>query len=268
MQVHDLGVLDGPVLAFGGPYSNVQATQAVLQEAQRRGAQPLCTGDVVAYCGAPEATVAALRTAGCPVVAGNCEKQLGSGATDCGCGFEPGTACDVLSVGWYGFAAARMSENDRSWMVDCPDIVTFEQAGQRWGVIHGGVTDIARFIWPSSPASVFDAEWQALEAVAGPVDCILAGHSGIPFVHDTTRGRWVNAGVIGMPPHDGHPATRFAMIDGGAVSLHKLHYDVEGAVADMRAAGLTHGYDRALASGYWPSEDVLPPDLRLSLASG
>ncbi len=32
----------------------------------------------------------------------------------------------------------------------------------------------------------------------------------------------------------------------------------------MRAAGgLTQGYDRALETGIWPSEDILPKEMRL-----
>ena len=40
---------NGPLLVFGGPYSNLQATRAVLDEAARRGIpakRVICTGDV------------------------------------------------------------------------------------------------------------------------------------------------------------------------------------------------------------------------------
>ncbi|WP_299614399.1 metallophosphoesterase family protein [uncultured Tateyamaria sp.] len=268
MRVQDLGQIEGPVLVFGGPYSNLQATQAVLAEAQARGAYAICTGDVVAYCARPAETVAAIRAAGCPVVAGNCEKQLAAGAPDCGCGFDEGTACDLLSMGWYGFADTRVGQADRAWMAGLPDVLTFTHAGARYGVIHGGVTDVARFLWSSSPADALEAEWDALEAVAGPVDRVLAGHSGIAFERELSKGRWINAGVVGMPPHNGTSQTEFATVSDGDVALHGLNYDVQAAVNDMESAGLIHGYHITLRSGYWPSEDVLPPDLRLSLASG
>lgn len=32
-----------------------------------------------------------------PLIAGSCEENLAAGALDCGCGFEEGTACDLLS---------------------------------------------------------------------------------------------------------------------------------------------------------------------------
>ncbi|WP_299041466.1 metallophosphoesterase family protein [uncultured Tateyamaria sp.] len=268
MRVQDLGVLQGPVLFFGGPYSNLQATHAVLDQARIRNATPVCTGDVVAYCGRPAETVAAIRAAGCAVVAGNCEVQLARGAADCGCGFAEGTTCDLLSVGWFGYANRHIGQDDRVWMSTLPAIVIFTHHGARYAVLHGGATDIARFVWSTSPDTVFAEEWATVEAIVGPVDHVVAGHSGIPFQRDVGAGTWINAGVIGMPPHDGSRTTVFATLNGGAVSFHRLTYDVATAVRDMEAVGLTQGYHSALCSGYWPSEDVLPPDLRVSRASG
>ena len=40
-------------------------------------------------------------------------------------------------------------------------------------------------------------------------------------------------------------------------------YDAQGAADDMAQAGLPQGYRDGLLSGYWPSEDVLPADLRV-----
>lgn len=40
-------------------------------------------------------------------------------------------------------------------------------------------------------------------------------------------------------------------------------------LGDMKSAGFAQGYEKSMISGVWPSEDVLPQDLRLpSLASG
>ena len=259
----DLGVPDGHVLLFGGPYSNLQAVEAIRRAAEAHGTGiAICTGDVVAYCGAPVATIDAVREMGCHVIAGNCERQLAENAPDCGCGFEEGSACDLLSVGWYSFARARVNDADRKWMADLPAIATFTHAAARYAVIHGGVSDIARFIWPTSPSEVFETEWDAVETAVGPVDHVIAGHCGIPFERRCRRGCWINAGVIGMPPNDGNPQTRYAVLKDGNVAFHKLTYDVTGAVEDMQRAGLPPDYRRALNSGYWPSEDVLPPDLR------
>ncbi len=264
----DLGCLEGPVLVFGGPYSNIQATRSVLERARQLRAIPVCTGDVVAYCARPKETIAAIRAAGCAVVAGNCEQQLAAGSSECGCGFETGTVCHLLSRGWYGFADAQVGAAARTWMGALPDVVTFWHNSARYGVIHGGVSDVARFLWSTSPACDLEHEWDLLETVIGTVDHVIAGHSGIAFQRSLRRGTWTNAGVIGMPPHTGAQATQYAVLDASGASIHALHYDAEGAWRDMKRAGLTQGYDTALLSGYWPSEDVLPADLRRSLARG
>ena len=65
-----------------------------------------------------------------------------------------------------------------------------------------------------------------------------------------------------MPPHDGLPETRYVVLTDQGAEIRRLSYDHQGAAEAMRAAGLTQGYDRALDSGIWPSEDVLPHALR------
>jgi predicted phosphodiesterase len=269
MKHRDLGTLDGDVLLFGGVYSNLQALDALLAQANGRGIagdHVICTGDTVAYCVAPLACVQAVQRTGCAVLAGNCEIQLAQDAADCGCGFEEGTTCDRLSVAWYAFARKQLDVASRAWMAQLPDVLTLWHHGKRYGVLHGGATDVARFIWESDDEAVFAREWAALEAVTGPVDAVISGHSGLPFVRETPRGLSVNAGVIGMPPHDGAAQTRFAVLSAGQVRFEALDYDVAGAMADMTSAGLPPDYRRALASGYWPSEDVLPAALRIAVS--
>lgn len=264
-RIVDLGVRDGPMVLFGGPYSNVHALRALLERAAELGIGPrdmICTGDVVAYCGAPSETVVAMRGTGIVTVAGNCERQLAVGAGDCGCGFDEGSVCDLLSAGWFAQAAARIDADQAAWMDGLPDVVTFAHHDARYAVIHGGIRDVARFIWPVSAPPVFADEWRGLRAAVGAVDHIVCGHSGVAFVRDTPDGRWINAGVIGMPPHDGRPDTRFAMLERGEVRIHRLRYDAAGARDCMVAAGLTHGYHDALTTGVWPSQDVLPPEMR------
>jgi predicted phosphodiesterase len=265
MNHRDIGRLEGEVLLFGGPYSNLQATQAVAQVAAARGIAPgnmICTGDVVAYCADPLASLALVRELGCVVVAGNCERQLAAGAADCGCGFQAGTACDLLSAGWFAHADARVGAADRAWMADCPDIVTFQHEGARCAVIHGGLSDISRFLWPVSPKAEFAEEIACIERAVGPVDRVIAGHCGLGFARQIGAVSWVNAGVIGMPPHDGRQATRYAVMSGGQVILHRLDYDAPAAADAMRLTGLVQGYEQSLLSGIWPSEDVLPQALR------
>ena len=267
VEVLDLGELEGDVLLYGGPYSNLQATRALFDEADQRGIpreRRICTGDIVAYCADPIATLRLVATEGGPVVAGNTERQLAAGAEDCGCGFEDGSTCNILSKGWYSKAlrAVLSAPEVLPGITGLPDMAVFSHSGLRIAVIHGGLTDIARFIWPSSPEAVFAEEVAAITEAAGPVDMVVAGHAGIAFHRPVAGVQWFNAGVIGMPQNNGTPQTRFLTIGEDGVQLEALSYDYRAAATAMRAAGLTQGYEAALDSGWWPSEDVLPKELR------
>jgi uncharacterized radical SAM superfamily Fe-S cluster-containing enzyme len=253
--------MDGPVLVFGGPYSNLEATLAVLGEARRRGIPSeriICTGDIVAYGADAVATTAAVREAGIWAVMGNCEESLAASAEDCGCGYAEGSACDRLASEWYAHAHRTLDGESRRWMGALPRRLVVEIGGRRLEVIHGGVRQINRFVFASTPEPVKRRELAGLGA-----DGVIAGHSGIPFTEQVAGKLWHNAGAIGMPANDGTPRTWFSLLaataDGLRIEHHALAYDHESAAQKMRAAGLPAGYADALETGRWPSLDVLPP---------
>lgn len=250
----------GPVLVFGGPYGNLEATRAVLSQADRLGIPPervICTGDVVAYSGDPAETVDLVREAGIHVIMGNCEESLAAGAEDCGCGFAPGSSCDRLSAAWFAHADRQLDREARLWMAGMPRQLYLELAGYRLCVVHGGVTSINRFLFASSAAADKVAEMDAANC-----DGIIAGHCGIPFTQVIGARLWHNPGAVGLPANDDTPRTWFSVLaptgHGIRVEHHPLHYDFAAAAGRMRRAGLPEGYAEALIAGLWPSCDVLP----------
>ena len=260
MKHRDFGHMDGPVVLFGGPYSNLQAMEALVSAIDGRDA--VCTGDIMAYCAQPNETMRVFSEQGYPCVAGNCEAQLIENADDCGCGFEAGSACDVLAGGWWPHLLAAFDPGLLPVLKALPDIGSFVHQGRRYAVIHGGVKDISQFIWPSSPEATFRTVIAEVEAEIGAVDGIVAGHCGLAFHRVIGDHQWINSGAIGMPPHDGRPETRYAVLENGEVTIHRLEYDHSAAGAAMEEVGLTQGYQETLSTGIWPSEDALPVELR------
>lgn len=259
-KILDLGDQTGPVLIFGGPYSNLAATHAMRARADALGIpmdRIICTGDVVAYCAEPVETIALIRDWGIPVVLGNCEESLGMAAQDCGCGFEEGTTCSLLSVGWYRFANERISADDRAWMKALPESIRFTLNGRSIRAVHGGVEQINRFIFPSTAVAIKRAELD----LAG-TDILVGGHSGIPSGLKLGERAWLNTGAIGLPANDGTPDGWYLLLISEGDSLvcrwQRLNYPVEETVAAMRSAGLVSGYMETLETGLWPSMDVLP----------
>ncbi len=253
--------MTAPVLLFGGCYSNLQATRALLAEARRLGIPPgrvVCTGDVVAYGADPADTVALVRAAGIVVVMGNCEEQLGGGGADCGCGFEEGSACDRLSQAWFRHADAKLGDGDRAWMRALPRRVDLVVGGRRLAVVHGTPERINAFVFPGSPAEVFERQ----NALAG-ADGVVGGHCGVPFTRIGADGAlWHNPGAIGMPANDGTARGWFSVVEphAGGLRVHRraLAYDHAAAAGAMRAAGLPEAYARSLEDGLWADCGVMP----------
>jgi predicted phosphodiesterase len=270
MKLKDLGEIDTDLLLFGGPYSNLHALNAMRSVAMENGIPArhcICTGDVVAYCAHPAETVAAIREWGAEVVSGNCEQQLAADALDCGCGFETDSTCDRLSAAWFAHANSWISPEHRAWMKNLPDMAVFTHHGRRYAVIHGGVTSVSRFLWPTSSKAEFNQEIAEIQNVAGPIEGVIAGHCGIAFVREIDGVTWLNTGAIGMPSNIGQSETQYVVLGQDGPDIRLLSYDYIGASRAMADVGLTQGYHDALVTGYWPSEDVLPPDLRRAAAA-
>ncbi len=265
----DLGTFHDSVLIFGGPYSNAQATAALLGQAEQMGIAPtriICTGDVVAYAGDPAKTTAMIMNSGIHVLMGNCEESFGFDGADCGCGFDEGSACDLLSRQWYAHANQQLTPAHRQWMRNLPRQIRFEIAGLQVAIIHGGVSDISRWVFKSTAAADKSEEIAAIEQT-GPVDVVVGGHCGLPFADILGDKLWLNAGVIGMPANDGTPRTWFTVLsptkNAMEVGLHALTYDHRAAAKRLDALELAGAYARTLVDGRWPNMDVLPADERL-----
>ena len=256
-----LGDFTRPILIFGGPYGNIQALSALFEVADQAGVpgeNMICTGDLAAYCADPQATVDLIRARGVHVIAGNVEESLGAEPSDCGCGFDEGSACDVLASSWYAYATRVLNPETKIWMRDLPRRATFAMAGATFTVIHGGVERINQFIFPGTSEAEFGDAFRA----AG-TDGVIAGHSGLPFSRLVEGRLWHNAGAIGMPANDGARHVWYSVLSPGregeiTIDIRSLVYDWRAASDSVRAAALPIAYADALESGLWPSDDVMP----------
>lgn len=255
----DLGNILDRLLIFGGPYSNLAATVAMQRRAQDLGIgadRVICTGDLVAYCAEPDQTLELIRDWGIQVVMGNCEESLAYSEPDCGCGFEAGSSCSTLALTWYQYADRRVTAEQRRWMQSLPRYIDFEMSGTRFKTVHGSLSSINEFVFASQ-----DAVFKQAQIRQAGVDAIIGGHSGIPFGQRIGDCCWLNAGVIGMPANDGGSHGWYMLIEPRDstlhVSWHRLEYDHETSRLSTIDAGMSE-YGQALASGIWPSMDILP----------
>jgi predicted phosphodiesterase len=259
-----LGHFNESLLIFGGAYSNLDALLALKEYAQQHRIPAhhiICTGDIVAYCGQPYETVELIRKWGIHVLMGNCEEAFATNANDCGCGFDSGTRCDLLSAEWYNFASQRLSSAQCQWFSELPRELSLSFLDKHIDIVHGSVTSINQFLFASSAEHLFTEQTSASAA-----DMIIAGHSGIPFSKINNQKLWHNTGAIGMPANDGTPNTWFSVLSADSSGNMKsslkidsiaLSYNHTRASDYMRAVGLNNAYADALVSGLWPSMSIL-----------
>ena len=241
---------------FGGAYGNLQATQAVLKKASELGFSPsqiIFTGDMIAYCAKPVETIDLIKTSVDHIIMGNCEEAISKGSNNCGCGFEEGSECSILSNQWYTFCLSKIDQATADWMGTLPRELTLEVAGLSFLATHATPNSINEFIFPSDAI---------ISADTRDVDGYIVGHSGIPQIALPNGKPWINSGATGMPANDGTPRVWYATItsenDTLTIETHAIEYNHQAAQKDMYDAGLDNGYMTCLETGIWPSDDILP----------
>lgn len=260
MEIKNLGQLYGPVLVFGGVYSNLPALEALEVAAEQHAIAPgniICTGDVVGYCAEPEAVVQRVKEWGVHTIAGNVELQLREGADNCGCDFNAGGRCDVFSRQWYPYAQSKLSNDSLRWMRALPDHLHFTYANLQVRVLHGAMDAVAGYVFASTR---WEEKKYQLDAAGAQV--ILGGHCGLPFASTQNDEYWLNAGVIGMPANDATTSVWYMILDDSlgkfSYTFHRLVYDHQSAAARMRSQCLPEAYALTLETGLWDNCEILP----------
>lgn len=263
MRTIDLGTLKTKaILVFGGPYGNFEALQALFLEAERLGISNediICTGDIVAYCANPLETSYYLREKINKTIQGNCERSLAEDSNNCGCGFSEGSTCDTLSQSWFSFCQSKINGEIKQWFSDLPSHLRFKLGEKQFTVVHGSPQDISEFVFSSDSNEKIKSLIQKAHT-----DCIISGHSGLPFTKLVGEGElcWHNAGVVGIPANDGTSRVWYSLIrkteDGISFEHKALTYSVKKAQDKMKACGLPKEYQQTLITGLWPSIDILP----------
>ncbi len=256
----NIGKLTGPLLLFGGVYSNFQSLEKIMEIAQERNIpfhNIICTGDVVAYCAQPEETVQAIKKWNIHSITGNVEIQLREGLEDCGCDFKSGSRCDLFSRQWYPFAQENLSKSSIDWMHGLPDFLEFEFYGKKCFVVHGSFEETSEYIFAST-------NWEKKADIfrETKADIIIGGHCGLPFSETRQNKTWLNPGVIGMPANDGSTEVWYMILDNlnGEISYQHFSFEYNYQLASklMTQYQLPPEYAKTLLTGIWDNCDILP----------
>jgi putative phosphoesterase len=175
------------------------ALEAALADVERAGVDAIVFGGDLFLGPLPERTLELVRSVDAQFVRGNCDR-------------EPDD-----------WVRGRLDEDALEWAASWPTTVELD------GVLYCHASphdDMRPILTEASPDERFD---EALEGIDNRL--VVAGHTHVQF----RRGRFVNAGSIGMPC-EGDVAAFWA-IAGDDVEFRRTPFDVERAIADVEGSG-------------------------------
>jgi len=230
-------------------HGNLEALQAVLEDAQKRGCTHYaCIGDVVGYGANPRECLQIVRSMGMPCVKGNHDEYCS--IEESAEGFNPLAAEAVM------WTRQQLSEEDRQWLRDLRYVrmvtnftivhATLD-APQRWGYVFDKLAAAASFPYQNTPVCFFG---HTHVPVAFVRDSMVRGGTYSKFKIEPGKKYFINVGAVGQP-RDGNPKAAYVVydVDEGTVELRRLDYDIATAQKKIRAAGLPERLAERLAYG-------------------
>lgn len=219
-------------------HANLPALEAVL-DALPSVDGLVCAGDIVGYGPHPAACVERLREWDGRLLAvqGNHDRAVVAGA-DIG---------DGMAGAGVRHARAELDADALAWLDGLP--ATRTALDGRLRVAHGHPEDPNRYVYPS----LFDASLLADERA------LVLGHTHVQACEAFERAGWagperqlvLNPGSVGQP-RDGDPDAAYAILrldTGAEVTLHRVSYDIDRTVRDIRKAGLPSSVGERLRKG-------------------
>jgi predicted phosphodiesterase len=220
-------------------HSNLQALEAVVEHAGKEGSDEIwCLGDIVGYGGKPSECLALVRERADICLGGNHDLVVAG----------------VLDIDQFTSDAGVAARWSRSVLT--PDelavLALLSPTGERAGIslFHGSIRDpIWEYVLTADVAEASLREQSTDLALVGHSHVQLAlalGETGLeggkaePDQELKLEGtQLLNPGSVGQP-RDRDPRAAWLLIDSEAKSARfmRSEYDIEGAQADIRAAGL------------------------------
>jgi predicted phosphodiesterase len=218
------------VAALYDIHGNLPALEAVLAEVELLDVDVIVVGGDVAPGAMTPQTIARLRGLGdrARFVTGNGDREVVE-AIDADPPPDPEAPDPLTRI--LAAEVARLDRADRDFLAAFEPVVRLEADGVGPTLFcHGsprGDTEIITQVTPPERLAPM------LAGVDEPT--VVIGHTHHQFVLEHDGRRVVNAGAVGMPYQGA--AAAFWLLLGPDIDLRRTDYDVEGAIATMRAAG-------------------------------
>jgi predicted phosphodiesterase len=241
---------------FSDVHGNALALDAVLNDLAHEDLDGMiCLGDAVQGGPQPSEVVRRLRGLGCPVVMGNADDWLLTGA-DSGkeeISAERRSRMDAVRE----WSLSRLSEADRQFIAGFPPTVEVALEGGRSLLgYHGSPASFDDFILPDTPEDEFQ---RMLAPHAAKILC--GGHMHVQYIRHLGRSFHFNPGSVGVAYRHGQteegfqldPWAEYALLtsrgDRLALEFRRIPFDVVELVQIARASGRPFADDFARPYG-------------------
>jgi predicted phosphodiesterase len=235
---------------FSDIHANLEALEAVLQDAQEHGCTHfVCLGDVVGYNANPHECVAKIQEMDCPIVKGNHDEQASL--------LESSRDFNELAEHAIEWTRENLTEPDKEWLRelrlqrqvrDFTIVHATLDTPEQWGYVFNNLDATASFTYQYTALCFF-------------------GHTHVPmaFVRDDSgvqrvradalrieigKKYFINVGSVGQPRDgDWHAAYCIYQANNNVVEERRVKYDLATAQKKIITAGLPRLLAERLAIG-------------------
>ena len=217
-------------------HANLEALQAVLDDAAPRVDAVVCLGDVVGYNADPHECLRRVRETCAVVIAGNHDQAA--------CGVRRYDDFNDWARQAMDWTRQRLSAAELGYLNALPETAPF---GNGWLAAHGSPRDMDEYLFD---ALGFEVAFDHLRRRRPDVRGCFVGHTHLPMIWacssdgrveqvgaesqtvtlDPTCRYVVNPGSVGQP-RDGSPLAAYAILDEAAatVEFRRISYDIAAA---------------------------------------
>ncbi len=210
------------ILVIADIHSNWAALQSIPDDYDRC----LVLGDVVDYGTDPLPCLDWVRRNADVCVRGNHDHAIAQNITATGTSGFRRLAGVTRPLHWD-----LLSSRHLKFLGRLPVTAYFRESGLRLFLLHATPRD------PMDEYLTNDAEGWRQRLTDIDADIVCVGHSHMPFHLDLDGIQVLNPGSVGQP-RDGDWRASYAIIEDGQVSLHRVEYDLEAAIRQMRTSGI------------------------------
>jgi len=247
-------------LVISDIHANLEALDAVLADIDARGDVDAIyhAGDLVGYSSSPNEVVARLRERGIAGIAGNYDSTVATDYKHCGCRSESPRQEELAHVS-YEYTRRAVTAETKRFLAGLPFSLDLRPLGghlrgPRLVIVHGTPT-LNTLYWTEDRDDAFCLKMAAVVGLEAG-DVIAFGHTHKPWQRVVAGIHFVNTGSVGRPK-DGDWRAGYALVTlgGGEPGAEQVRvdYDIDAAVAGVRAAGLPEDFVEFLRTGGRPT---------------